>query len=340
MNINELKRMLEQTQKDYPPHYPTKTHDVEREINKLINNLKLIVDYIGFSEANIAIKNIIGKTINEFLISTLQGEQTKYCDFKITEENIDNGKRIIITYKDKSLVLEYHNIGVITVTNNSRCNYILHSEDYSDSFISYDINTPNSLYVAQIFLNKSTCQSLMTFNEYGIETQRELLIKPKSRNFEAKNECLMGTITRSDNDFFMATVRLNIIGKELKGIISNEDIDRVNSIPEITVPIKYMDALKYDLNLLNIVCEDDRVSSRCGGIQRLTDNYLFSEEDSEFFENDYNESKKIIANSYFLEFGPQTLAIMTPLIHSPYSFEILNNLKEYVKKQETDHQTR
>ena len=332
MNIKELKRMLEQTQREYPPHYPTKTHDVEREINKLIGNLKLIVDYIGFSEANIAIKNIIGKTINEFLISTLQGEQTKYCDFEITEQEIENGKQIIVRYKDNSLVLEYHNLGVITVTNNSKCNYIFHGEDYSDSFISYDINTPNSLYLAQVFLNKSACQSLMTFNEYGIETQRELLIKPKSRIFEAKNECLIGTITRSDNDFFTATIRLNIIGKDLKGIISNEDIDKVNSISKITVPIKYMNALEYDLNLLDVISKDDRESSRCGGIQRLTDNYLLSEEDSEFFEKDYNESKKIIEYSHYLEFGPQTLAIMLPLIHSPYSPEILKGIKKYVKK--------
>ena len=86
MDINQLKKILEETQQKFPPHYPTKTHGVANEIPILINNLKKIVDYIGFSSANIAIKNIVGKAINEFLISSKYGLNKKNCDFDIKSE--------------------------------------------------------------------------------------------------------------------------------------------------------------------------------------------------------------------------------------------------------------
>lgn len=52
------------------------------------------------------------------------------------------------------------------------------------------------------------------------------------------------------------------------------------------------------------------------------------------FEEDYEKSKEIIEHSNFLEFAGDTLRIGLPMIHAPYSFEILKNIKSYVHKQE------
>ena len=336
MNIKELKRMLEQTQREYPPHYPTKTHDVGKEISILQNNLKTIVDFIGFSEANIAIKNIVGKMINEFLISTLHGEQIPYCNFEITAQELDNRIIIIVSYKDKTLELEYiikpfEDHVVINITNNSHCSLISYGEDYSESSISYSTDTPNNLYLYQKYQNKSSCQSIMTFNEYGIEMNKEFLITPSSRNYIPENQYLVGTITRTD-DFYTANVKLNTIGDDFKRIINNEEIDMIKSIPEITAPIRYFGSLKTDLNLLRVMSKDDRTFLRNGGILDLVDNYCFADESSESFEEEYAISRNIIKDSFFLEIAPDSLSVMLPLIHSPYSPEILKGIKKYVKK--------
>ena len=49
MDITQLKILLEETQQKFPPHYPTKTHGITDEVPVLLNNLKKVVDYIGFS---------------------------------------------------------------------------------------------------------------------------------------------------------------------------------------------------------------------------------------------------------------------------------------------------
>ena len=333
MDINQLKIILEETQQKYPPHYPTKTHGITDEIPILLNNLKKVVDYIGFSNANIAVKNIVGKTINEFLISSRHGLNKNNCDFEIENQDIENGKKITISYSNKSLELEYLNNGVITITNNSNCPFLAYGEDYSNAIISYDSNKPNNLFLNQIFQNKSTCQSIMTFNEVGIEINKEFKIIPRTRTFQATTQCITGSITRKD-DFYTASIKLNIIGRDFGNIISEEDINMISSIPEITVPISYMGALKNDLNLLYVVCADDRNSLRTGAIESLIGNYIYSEEDSYSFAEHYEESKKVIEYSNFLEFKYNSFNIGVPMIHAPYSFEILENIKGYVHKQE------
>lgn len=333
MDINQLKIILEETQQKYPPHYPTKTHGITDEVPILLNNLKKVVDYIGFSNANIAVKNIVGKTINEFLISSRHGLNKNNCDFEIENQDIENGRKITISYSDKSLELEYLNNGVITITNNSVCPFITYGEDYSNAIISYDSNKPNNLFLNQIFQNKSTCQSIMTFNEVGIEINKEFKIIPRTRTFQATTQCITGSITRKD-DFYTASIKLNVIGRDFGNIISEEDINMISSIPEITVPISYMGALKNDLNLLYVVCADDRDSLMSGAIESLIGNYIYSEEESYSFAEHYEKSKKVIEYSNFLEFKFDSFVIGAPMIHAPYSFEILENIKRYVHKQE------
>lgn len=335
MDLMNLKSLLEETQKSFPPHYPTKTHGVTKEIPILIENLKQIVDYIGLSDANIAIKNIVGKMINEFLISSRHGLNKNNCDFEIINQEIENGKKITISYSDKSLELEYQNNGVITITNNSDCPFVAYGEDYSNAIISYDTSKPNNLLLNQIFQNRSACQSIMTFNSEGIEINKDFKIIPRTRSFQATNQCITGSITRSD-DFYTANIKLNAIGNDFGNIISNEDIENVNSIPEINVPIRYMGALKNDLNLLCVVSATDRESLRAGAIEELVGNYIYSEEDNYTFAEHYEESKKIIEYSNFLEFTYNSFSIGSPMIHAPYSFEILNNIKEYVHKKENN----
>lgn len=335
MYLMNLKSLLEETQRSFPPHYPTKTHGIADELPILINNLKGVVDYIGFSNANIAVKNIIGKMINEFLISARQGLNKSNCDFEIQNQVIKNGNKIIISYSDKSLELEYLNNGIITVTNNSKCSFISYGEDYSNAIASYDSNKTNNLFLNQIFQNKSTCQSMMTFNDEGIEINKDFKITPRTRTFQPTNQCIIGSITRND-DFYTACVKLNAIGNDFNNIISNDDINMVNSISEITVPIRYIGSLKNDLNLLNVVISEERESFRTGAIQELVYNYISSEEENYSFDEHYEKSKKVIEYSNFLEFTYNSLEIALPMIHAPYSFEILKNIKEYVRKQENN----
>ena len=335
MDLMSLKSLLEETQKSFPPHYPTKTHGVVNEIPILLGNLKKIVDYIGFSNANIAIKNIIGKMINEFLISARYGLNERNCDFEISNQEIENGKKIIISYSNKSLELEYLNNGIITITNNSKCPFVSYGEDYSNATVSYDSNKPNNLFLNQIFQNKSICQSIMTFNEEGIEINKDFKIIPRARKFQATNQSITGSITRSD-DFYTARVKLNAIGNDFNNIINNDDINMVNSISEITVPIRYMGSLKNDLNLLNVVIASDRDSLGSGAIQNLVYNYIYSEEEKYSFPEHYEESKKVIEYSEFLEFTYNSYDILSPMIHAPYSFEILKNIKKYIHKKKID----
>ena len=103
---------------------------------------------------------------------------------------------------------------------------------------------------------------------------------------------------------------------------------------EITVPINYFGGLRNDLNLLCVVNNDERNNFRCGSIGELVSSYIYAEEEQETFEEEYEECKKVIEYSNFLEFAYNELAIALPMIHAPYSFEILKNIKSHVHKQE------
>ena len=176
MDVTQLKILLEKTQQKFPPHYPTKTHGITDEVPVLLNNLKKIVDYIGFSNANIAIKNIVGKAINEFLISTRERLNKTSCDFNAKSETLENGSNIILEYNGKSLEITYSNNGTITIKNNFDCQYNAYGEDYSNSIISYNVNKPDEMFLNQTFYNKSVCQSIMTFDDNGIEISKEIMI--------------------------------------------------------------------------------------------------------------------------------------------------------------------
>lgn len=335
MDLNKLKEMLEETQKNFPPHYPTKKHDVANEVTILIENLKSIVDYTGFSNANIAIKNIVGKMINEFLISTNEVHEEENCNFEITNMAIENGTKTIVRAHEKSLDFEYLNNGVITITNNSNCIYALYGEDYSNCTIVYDRNKTDNLFLNQTFKNKSICQSMMCFNQEGIEMHKDFKIIPRTRNFEPTSECVLGSITRSE-DFYTANVNLTVVGENFGKILSNDEIEQLKSIPEITVPVRYMGGLETDLNLLYVIIPSERDSFRSGAIQELVGNYVEHKGFEYSFDDHYAKSQEAIEHSNFLEFSNNTFHFMSPLIHAPYSFEILHNIKDYVDKKDYD----
>ena len=333
MDITQLKILLEETQQKFPPHYPTKTHGITDEVPVLLNNLKKVVDYIGFSNANIAIKNIVGKAINEFLISTRERLNKTSCDFNAKSETLENGSNIILEYNGKSLEITYSNNGTITIKNNFYCQYNAYGEDYSNSVISYNINKPNEMFLNQIFPNKSVCQSIMSFNDEGIEISKDFKIIPNARNFKATNQYVSGSIVRN-NDFYSATVKLQINGDDFGNLITQNDVLKVKSIKEITIPINYFGGLKNDLNLICVVSHDERDSFRYGSIGALVGDYIYAGEEQEIFEEEYEENKKVIEYSDFLEFAYNSLDIALPMIHAPYSFEILKNIKSHVHKQE------
>ena len=332
MDVTQLKILLEKTQQKFPPHYPTKTHGITDEVPVLLNNLKKIVDYIGFSNANIAIKNIVGKAINEFLISTRERLNKTSCDFNAKSETLENGSNIILEYNGKSLEITYSNNGTITIKNNFDCQYNAYGEDYSNSIISYNVNKPDEMFLNQTFYNKSVCQSIMTFDDNGIEISKDFKIIPNARNFKATNQFISGSIVRN-NDFYSANIKLQITGDDFGDLITQNDILKIKTMKEITVPINYFGGLKSDLNLLCVVNEDERNSFRYGSIGALVGDYA-GEEEQETFEEEYQDSKKIIENSNFLEFAYNSFRIALPMIHAPYSFEILKNIKSHVHKQE------
>lgn len=335
MDIIKIKLMLEEIQRRFPPHYPTKTHGVIDEVDKLIEGLKTVVDYIGFYDANIAIKNIVGKMINEFLISAKQGIDKSNCDFSIENINLENCTKVIISFNEKSLELDYLNDGSITITNNSICSFNSYGEDYSNSTISYNKSNPNQILLNQLFHNKSICQSMMTFNDSGIEISKDFKIIPRTRNFQPTNQYISGSIIRSE-DFYTAKVKLNVVGDNFGGLLSKEDIEKINSIQELEVPVKYMGALDTDLNLLFVVKENERDNLGSGSIGELIGNYLYSDEDKEFFEDMYKDSQQIIESSFCLEFAP-SFKVSLPKIHAPYSNQILNNVKEIANLKKSNH---
>lgn len=332
MDITQLKILLEETQQKFPPHYPTKTHGITDEVPILLNNLKKVVDYIGFSNANIAIKNIVGKAINEFLISSREGLNKTSCDFNVKSETLENGNNIILEYNGKSLEITHLGNGTITIKNNSYCQYNAYGEDYSNSVISYNVNKPNEIFLNQTFPNKSVCQSIMSFNDEGIEISKDFKIIPNARSFKATNQFVSGSIVRN-NDFYSANVKLQINGDDFGNLITQDDILKVKSMKEITVPINYFGGLKNDLNLLCVVNNDERDNFRYGSIGALVSDYIYAGEEQETFEEEYEESKKVIEYSDFLEFAYNSLHIALPMIHAPYSFEILKSMKDYVKNQ-------
>ena len=346
IDSKELKELFETTQKGFPPHYPTKMHGVSREVQLLINNLKTIIDYLGFENANIAIKYIIGKTINEFLTVTFEKnkyENGKNCDFEVVDKNISNGKKTIISYKNMSLELKYLDNGIITIRNNSLCEAAMIGEDYSKTTILYDVNKPNNLYLAQTLDNNSVLQSTCTFDESGIEMEKKFkIIVSEARNkFIASHQCVVGSITRND-DFYTATYRMKLVGRDFSNLISKKDIEIVNSTPEITVPIKSMNSLENDINLLYVLTRELKqhpIGGYTGTLSILLynyyDHYDYAKNNPERYERDYEDSRKIIKFNECIEMAYNSWDIITPRIYVPYSSQILKNVKEYVYKRDS-----
>lgn len=339
MDIDKLKAILEETQRNFPPHYPTKTHDIAYEVYNTIERLKIIVDYIGFSDANIAIKNIVGKMINQFLITTKHDNkgQDVNCDFNITNQEIDNGIKTIISSNEKSLELKYLNDGSITITNDHYC-FSTTGGDYSDSVINYNNSTPNQMFLEQSYINQPICKAMLSFNDDGIEVSKEFKITPRKRRlWQPTNQYISGSIVRGE-DFYTASIKLNAVGDPLDRLLSKEDIEKINSIPEIKVPIMCIGALDTDLNLLFDVIKCEKVDGLKGGsFKYLIDSYLYnsSSEAKEDFEGMYNDSQKIVESSLCLEHSFYYMG--QPIIHGPYSNEILHNIKRTVSLEKSDH---
>ena len=331
IDAKELKQLLEKTQRQFPPHYPTKMHGISPdEIEVLCNNLKNTIKYIGFEDANISIKDIVSKLISDFLISTLdEAERRKsgYCDFELSEENLGIGKKITFKYHDKSLEFEYLDMGFITITNNSIWDHLGSWEDYSNSTISYDINKPDVLRSKQTYFNKSILNSIMTFNERGIEVKKEFKITPVTKNFTPTDQCIIGSVVRNE-DFYTATYSIQAIGDDFGGIISKDEIEGMNSISSITVPFRYISNADYDLNLLPVVYYHEKEILGSGAIQLLVYNYNYS--DGYDLEEQYIKSKYFANNTYCLELLSDSFCVGLPRITTPYSYRILKNIKEYL----------
>ncbi len=333
MEINELKNKLEETQKKFPPHYPTKTHDVGKETARLVQNLEELVCMMGLGDANIAIQNIAGKMINEFLIATRSRTQNVNCDFHMSTQSMPDGKSFRAEFENMSFEMKYHNDGKIVLINRSHCDYVSYGEDYSNTVLTYRCDEPNQLSIQQIFENKSVCNSHITFQDDGIEMKKEFMILPCTRRYGRLDRCVKGTITRNEDDFFTASISLQVIGEKYDDLISQREIEKANAIPEIQVPITYFGSLQNDLNLLTFISKFERESLGSGAIQNLVYNYYSSEEDQEDFPELYEKGRKAIETSDHLEFTYGTWDIIAPLIHAPYSYDILNNVKKLVEKQ-------
>lgn len=323
MNLNILKEILEETQRRFPPHYPTKRHGISSDdVDKLLEQLKLLIDFLGFSQANIAIKNIVGKMLSQFLID-VRGHNT-FSNFEIINESIENGNKIIINANNKKIEIDYLNDGTILLTNDIYNMESILGKSYSNSTISYNNKDSDILFCEEKFLN-NIVQSIMTFDKNGIEIKKSFKLFPyDKRAFDYSNQCIVGFLERTD-DYFYMNFYLKIIGDDFGKYLSSKEIEEINSLPMISVPVSCLGGLDTDLNLL-FLFKDNRIS--VSSITQLAQNYLYYAdfEDYDFYEF-YNRSKNNLINSVSLEsilsFGNLSL----PLIYSPYTNEIFNNIK-------------
>lgn len=345
IDSKELKELFEKTQKGFPPHYPTKMHGVHDEIMLLLDNLKIIIDYLGFENANIAIKYIVGKTINEFLTATFEKNRDgkeKNCDFEVVEKEINGGKKTIVSFKNMSLELKHLVNGIITIKNNSHCEASMYGEDYSKTTILYNTNKLNNLYLVQTLGECSVLQSSMTFDESGIEMERifKIIVSEARNKFISAHQCVVGSITRND-DFYTATYKMQLVGKDFSNLVSKEDIERVNSTPEITVPITTMYSLENDINLLYVLDRSlkELPIGRGTGILPVLlydyyRNYDYANKYPDSYKDDYERCRKIIKFNECIEFAYNSYDIAKPRIYVPYSYQLLKNVKEYVYKRD------
>ena len=310
-------------------------HDVGEHIPRLLSALEEVVNYIGFSDANIAIKNIISKCVNQFLICVNYVGDNE--SIGVSQEKIENGIGINI-YADNDtdvyLRLDILENGTIVVYNNYRLPVSVLGQNYSNSILSYSSINSNMLNQNFVFKNKSLYQFTSLFSDDGIEMKTDFMIVPKFRGRETSNQFILGLIERM-TDFYSVSLKLNVCGDNFYGILSQTEIEQVNLFDEIIVPLRFLNSLEYDLNMLNPVSELDMTNLGSGGFQELAYNYLYYKAcDESQMKEFYDEGEFIIDNAYMLELSPRSLKIIgSSLVHAPYSKEILNNIKRLVRSK-------
>ena len=317
MYLDKLKDMFNKTKAELPPHYPTKTHDIQDSLKKLIMNLREIIEYIGLTDANIAIKNMISKSISSLLIVAKELN----TDLILNEIKLDNGKKIVITSKDDVSLMEitYLNDGIIRIENMQKLNHAIVGEDYSSTTLIYNVNNPNELTILGRFFNRLQYNYISTFSDDGIEQKRKF-------SFTSSKSSVTGSYERND-DFFSGN--LNV---ELKGSFRNfndQQIKDINSLGELTMPIMS----NHDLNLLTLATENEKRMRFPNGITFQTNNYTHYEEVQEFFKEDYDTLINCVYdNPYSLEINPNLAILNFQIIHGAYSEEILLNIKNFLKQ--------
>lgn len=345
MSINiekeKLQKLLENTQKSYPPHYPTKRHDIGRELPNLLEHLDMLVNYLGFDNANIGIKNIIAKSLSEILI--LAGYNgiinsdggVNSGNFILDKEENENGTKITIEINDEqknSLEINYLNDGKITISNKFR--FIeTKGNSYENSIISYNINNPNIFRCDSILRNGSKYQYVSEFLENGTESKREFKIFPKIKNVENDNQCVFGTIERDNENFGIVSLNIDMNDGNYGSIITQNEIKKIHELKEIKIPLySILEEKITDLNLLEILGTDDKTDKWTGSIGNIS--YLFSSNSNTYIEENKEEmlktSEKIFQNIYSLEINPLSFSLTNIVVDSPYSKEIVNSIsKQY-----------
>lgn len=335
MDLIKIKELFDTVRKQYPPHYPTKMHDVVEHIPGLLNTLEDVVNYIGFSNSNIAIKNIVAKCINQFLICV------NYVGYNeslgVSEHEIENGVRINIYAESDTNVylgLDILENGTVIVDNHYRMPIYILGQNYSNSILSYSSLNSNTLNQNFVFKNKSLYQCTSLFSADGIEMKTDFMIIPKFRGQENSEQFVLGVVERME-DFYSTSLKLNINGENFHGILSQSEISQVNLLGEIIVPLSFLNSLDHDLNMLNPISELDMTNLGSGGFQELAYNYLCAKDyDESQMKEYYDEGEFIIDNAYMLELSPKSLKIIgASLVHAPYSKEILNNIKRLVRSK-------
>lgn len=316
MYLNEFKDLLNKTKKELPPHYPTKTHDIQDSVNNLIINLRNITDYIGLSNANIAIKNIFSKSISSFLITSVELN----TNFILKEVKLENGKKITITSESDIPMIEitYLNNGTIKLENKQKLNIITKGENYSNTTLIYNVNNPNELTIQGTFPNRLQYNYNCLFSDDGIEQKRNF-------KFTSSVSSIIGTYER-DNDFFSGKLNIELTGNFPQ--FNEQQIKAINSQKELTTPI----LSNHDLNLLTLATEHDKSMRFSNGITFQIENYINYQNIAEFFEEDYEKLKNTVYhNPYSLEINSEFITLLPIIIHGAYSDEILQNIKKIVK---------
>ncbi len=311
MNFSNANKKINNLINSYPTKYPLKRYYEEDELFQTMKDLEESINSLGLENFNIGIKNILATSLSSFLIVYKKISNKK--EIRIYREDLSNGIRIsmIIDSINESLDISYCNNGDIIWENNFGLELKTIGSKYDYTTMLLNMYNPNMIVIKSEVKKKRcrpTNQVKMVFNNEGIEMKRNFEIKPYDLFGIFKDIKLIGTITRGEV-YHLATMEL-----EDNGINKNT-----------TFPIVELNGFNNDINLLNLSTSSIYEHSRMGGTENISKVI-----NTEYSNEDFNQGIDLLSNAQCLESSNRVY--LNVRIHTPYSNDILENVKKEVKQ--------